>query len=105
LKRRFSIGVAQTIPQDDPDIGLCDNGNNGCNNNFGATIDNTNGVWVTKSYLLTDLTRESFGNPVTPSNFTGIHLKQVVRLIFEMGRNNSAGPCNVDFWLDEVEFF
>ena len=106
LKRRFSIGVAQTLPTGDPDGGAtCDNSNNGCNNNFGAMLSNTNGSWTTESYLFSDLTRESFGNPTTPSTFSGINLKQVIRLVWEEGRNNSAGTCHVDYWLDQVEFF
>ncbi len=106
LKRRFAFGVAQTLPFDDSDSGgACDNSNNGCNNNFGAMLDNTNGAWVTKSYLFSDLTRESFGNATSPSTFSGIHLKQIIRIVWEEGRNNSPGVCNVDYWVDQVEFF
>jgi hypothetical protein len=106
LKRRFAFGTAQTLPFDDSDSGgACDNSNNGCNNNFGAMLDNTNGVWVTKSYLFSELTRESFGNATTPSTFSGINLKQVIRIVWEEGRNNSPGVCTVDYWVDEVEFF
>lgn len=106
LVRRFGFAVAQTVPFGDPDGGgTCDNSNNGCYNNFGAMLDNTNGAWVTKSYNFTDLTRENFGNSVSPPTFSGVNLQQVIRLVFEFKRNNSAGTDHVDYWVDNIELF
>ncbi len=77
----------------------------GCYNYFGYTFPagSTNG-WQLYSFKFSDL-KVSYGVQPSPSSFTGINLTQVLGLLWQVGRQNSAGTSNVDFWVDEVYFY
>ncbi len=99
MKRRFAIGTAPTLPA--AQGGIC---NGACYNNFGADLSVTP-EWALKSYAFADLKRESgWGDPVTPPDLVD-HLKEFIDFEWAHSANNAAGSYNIDFWLDEVEFF
>lgn len=79
----------------------------GCYNYFGYTFptSSTNG-WVQYRFnFATDLAVTPYGKQPTPATLTGINLKQVLGLLWQVGRQNSAGPANIDFYVDEVYFY
>jgi hypothetical protein len=99
LKRRFAIGSAPTLPTSGG--GTC---TDGCYNNFGADMKVTPD-WMTNSFAFADLKRESgWGSPVTPPDLTD-HLKEFIDLEWANSANDAAGSYNIDYWVDEVEFF
>jgi len=99
LKRRFAIGTAPTLPTSGG--GACASD---CYNNFGADLALTPD-WTQKVYAFADLKRESgWGSPVTPPDLTD-HLKEFIDLEWANSANNAAGTYNIDYWVDEVEFF
>ena len=99
LKRRFAIGTAPTLPTSGG--GTC---SDQCYNNFGADL-SVAADWTAKTYALADLKRESgWGAPVTPPDLTD-HLKEFIDLEWANSANNAAGSYNIDYWVDEVEFF
>ncbi len=99
LKRRFGIGTAPTLPS--ANGGTC---TDGCFNNFGEDL-STTPDWAQKSYAFADIKRESgWGSPVTPPDLTD-HLKEFIDLRWANSANNVAGTYNIDFWVDEVEFY
>ncbi len=98
LKRRFGIGTAPTLPGDQG--GTC---STGCYDNFGADLAPTSD-WVKKVLPFSDIKREGWGGPVAPPDFTD-HLAELINLGWTHSANNMAGTYNIDYWVDEVEFF
>ncbi len=99
LKRRFGIGTAPTLPTSGG--GTC---SDGCYNNFGADLAVTPD-WTQIVYAFADMKRESgWGSPVTPPDLTD-HLKEFIDLEWANSANNAAGTYNIDYWVDEVEFY
>jgi hypothetical protein len=99
LKRRFAIGTTPTLPV--ADGGTC---TDGCYNHFGADL-SPSPDWVLKSYNFADMKRESgWGSPVTPPDLTD-HLKDFINIKWDHSANNAAGSYNIDYYVDEVEFF
>lgn len=99
LKRRFAIGTAPTLPTSGG--GTC---TDNCYNNFGADMKVTP-EWTANNYAFADLKRESgWGGPVTPPDLTD-HLKEFIDLEWANSANDAAGSYNIDYWVDEVEFF
>ncbi len=99
LKRRFAIGTAPTLPGSEG--GTC---SDGCYNHFGADMVMTPD-WTPKSYDFADLKRESgWGSPVTPPDLTD-HLKEFINVKWDNSANNAAGSYNIDFWVDQIEFY
>lgn len=97
--RRFAMPIAATLPTSGG--GTC---SDGCYNHFGADLSMT-GDWTLKSFSFSDLKRQSgWGSPVTPPDFTD-HLKELMNLEWSHNSGNSAGTYNIDYWVDEVEFF
>jgi len=101
LKRRFMIAVGATLPPSDDSSGYS---NNTKRNNFGVLLSSTNGAWSQSAIAFTSLTQESGYAAVSPPDF-GSHMKEVIWLQWSEGRNNVAGTCHVDYWLDTVEFY
>ncbi len=98
LKRRFGIGTASTLPSDQG--GTC---SSNCYDNFGADMVTTPD-WVKKTYAFSDIKREGWGAPVTPPDFTD-HLTELINVQWTNSANNTAGTYDVDYWVDELEFF
>jgi hypothetical protein len=101
LKRRFMIAVGATLPPDDDSSGYS---NNKKRNNFGVALSSTKGSWSQSTIAFSSLTQESGYAAVSPPDFAS-HMKEVIWLQWSEGRNNVAGTCNVDYWLDTVEFY
>ena len=102
IKRMFSIPIYYTQA---PPAGGCQAGKQ-CYAHFEASYANaTAGQWLPFSYKFTDLTRESWGNAITPSTLTGSNLQQVLWLMWEEGNNGTAGKAKVDFWVDQIQFY
>jgi hypothetical protein len=98
-ERRFKIPIAATLPTSGG--GTC---TDACYNHFGADL-STSAEWTLKSYSFSELKRLSgWGSPVSPPDFVD-HLSKVVFLQWDHGTGNNAGSYNIDFWVDEVEFF
>lgn len=97
--RRLSFAIAPTVPTSAG--GTCaDN----CYNHFGADLSVT-GDWAQKSYNFTDLKRGAgWGSAVLPPDLVD-HLKEVIDIEWSHNSQNIAGTCNIDYWVDEVEFF
>lgn len=99
LKRRFALGTAPTLPASEG--GTC---SDGCYNNFGADLA-PSADWIQKTYAFADMKRESgWGSPVTPPDLTD-HLKEFITIKWDHSANNVAGSYNIDYYVDEVEFF
>lgn len=98
LKRRFKVGSAPTLPGDQG--GTC---TSGCYDNFGADL-SPSSDWIKKTYAFVDLKREGWGAPVTPPDLTD-HLKEFISFSWSHSANNTAGTYNIDYWVDEVEFY
>jgi len=98
-ERRFKIPIAGTLPTSGG--GTC---TDNCYNHFGADLSVTPD-WTLKSYSFSDMKRlPGWGSPVSPPDFVD-HLSKVVFLQWDHGNGNDAGSFNIDFWVDEVEFF
>jgi hypothetical protein len=99
IKRRFAIAIAPTLPASDG--GICEDN---CYNHYGANLKPA-ADWVLMSYGFSDLTREAgWGGPVAPPDFTE-HLKEFIYMKWVDAANNAAGTFNINYWVDEVEFF
>lgn len=102
--RRFNYVIAAT--QQDIKGGTCPSN---CFDHFGVTLNNTGGVWIAKQYNFYGtapvLTRSGWGYPSGLSMLTPATLKQSIELQWQVGRNGSLGRYNVDYWIDDVEFF
>jgi hypothetical protein len=98
-KHRFSITTAQTVPV--ANGGTC---KRGCWNHYGADLEASDD-WQLKSYDFTDLKRESgWGSPVMPPDIVE-HLTEFINLQWAHSGMNMPAKYNVDYWVDEVEFF
>jgi hypothetical protein len=100
LYRRFNVGIGATTPQ--AGGGYANSTN--AYSHFGATLTTTGGVWTQKTFIFTSLIR-AFGTPLSPSTLSGNHLKELLEVEWQFGRNGSSGSSTVDYWIDEVEFF
>lgn len=103
--RKFSIPVAQTQP---PSAGGNCNPNaasNACYNDFTVGYANTNGNWVLTSADFSTFTRGNYGSSITPTTLSGSNLQQILMLSWMEGNLNVAGTVNVDFYIDEVQFY
>jgi hypothetical protein len=97
--RRFIVPISATLPGSAG--GTC---SDGCYNHFGADLSPT-GDWALKTIAFSDLKRQSgWGSMITPPDFVD-HLKELVSLEWDHSSGNTAGSYNIDFWVDEVEFF
>jgi hypothetical protein len=98
-KRRFSIATSQTVPV--ANGGTC---KRGCWNHYGADMESSD-EWQKKSYAFTDLKRESgWGSPVMPPDITD-HLMEFINLQWANSGTNMPAKYNIDYWVDEIEFF
>lgn len=110
-KRRMKIWAAQTVPAGNG--GICtpvaDCWNHfGYFYSFGSTVPLAlaRDTWYDMSHTWADLRREDYwGGVVTPTTFSGIHLEQILGIDWAFSRDNDFGTSNVDYWLDEIEFF
>ena len=103
--RKFSIPVAQTQP---PSAGGNCNPNaasNACYNDFTMSYPNTNGNWVLTSADFSTFTRGNYGSSISPTALSGSNLQQILMLTWMEGNLNVAGTVNVDFYIDEVQFY
>jgi hypothetical protein len=98
-KRIFAIPTFAT--QGTPSGGCTSN----CYDHFFMNYENTNGIWRLYNVDFLSLGRQGFGAPMTPNNLAGGNLKQVLWLMWQEGRNNTAGTSTVDLWIDSIEFY
>lgn len=104
-KRTFSLPVAQTQP---PSAGGdCNPGaaSNACYNDFNVVYSNTNGAWQLLTCPFSSFTRGSYGASISPATLSGLNLKQILMLDWTEGNSNAVGIANVDFYIDEIDFF
>ena len=98
-RRRFGIGIASTVPAALGGVCL-----QKCGNDYGANLKPADD-WQALSYDFSDLKREDgWGESVDPPDLTD-HLKEIVYIKWDHGTTNVAGTYNVDYWVDEVEFY
>jgi hypothetical protein len=98
-RRRFAIAVAPTVATSEGGTCL-----DQCGNHYGADLKQSDD-WVKLDFKFNDLTREQgWGSAVTPPNLSD-HLQEFIYLKWESGANNVKGTFNIDYWVDEVEFF
>ncbi len=98
-RRRFGLAIASTAP-----VALGGVCQQKCGNDYGANLKPTSD-WQEMSYNFTDLKREEgWGESIDPPDFTD-HLKEIIYIKWDHGTTNVAGTYNVDYWVDEVEFF
>jgi hypothetical protein len=102
--RSFSIPVLQTS---NPPNGTCNPNasSNACYNNFENVYSNTGGVWQLVSFPFSSFTRQGYGSAITPPTLSGANLQQIVSLMWSEGNDNVKGTINVDFYVDQVQFF
>jgi len=110
-KRSFSIPVAQTQPTsaggdcDKPPFAAPPSTNNPCYNDFANSYNSTNGVWQQMVFPFSSFTRGSYGAAITPTTLSGANLQQILMLAWSESNNNVKGIINVNFYVDEVQFF
>ncbi len=98
-RSRFSVAIAPTVSTSEGGTCL-----DQCGNHYGANI-NASQDWTEVSYKFGDLTREQgWGATVTPPNLPD-HLQELIYIKWEHGANNVKGTFQMDYWVDEVEFF
>ncbi len=97
--RRFAISIAPIMPSSAGGTCL-----DGCYNNFGYDLA-SKGEWTLVTLPFANLTRQpGWGNTITPPEFTE-HLKEILGIEWTHNAGNTAGSYNIDYWVDEVEFF
>jgi len=75
-----------------------------CGNNDGINMPAVT-EWTQESFDFADLTREEgWGAPLEAPDLTD-HLKEFLYLQWYHGANNTPGTYNIDFWVDDVEFY
>lgn len=104
-KRIFSMPIAQTQPSSaggdcNPSAAL-----NACYNDFFITYNNTNGAWQLVTAPFSSFTRGNYGSAVTPTTLSGTNLQQILMLDWLESNNNVAGFINVDFSVDQIQFY
>ena len=98
-KRRFSIATAPTVP-----VNLGGTCKRGCWNHYGMDMD-VSDEWELKSYGFGELKRETgWGSPVMPPDLTD-HLTEFLDLQWVNSGQNVPARYNVNYWVDEIEFF
>jgi hypothetical protein len=103
--RSFSIPVLQTS---NPPNGTCNPnaaGGGACYNNFEYVYSTTGGAWQLVTLPFSSFTRQNYGPALTPPTLSGANLEQIVSLQWSEGGNNVPGTVNVDFYVDQVQFF
>ncbi len=99
--RVFSIPIVKTSVAP---AGTCATYNT-CYNNFAFTYPNTGGAWVLETIPFTSMTRGNYGGSFTPSTLSGANLQEILSLQWSEGNQNVPATVNVDFAVDEVQFF
>ena len=98
-RRRFGVGIASTVSKNYG--GVCVDK---CGNDYGVNLKPAND-WQELAYNFADLKREEgWGDSIDPPDFTD-HLKEIIYIKWDHGTANVAGGYNIDYWVDEVEFF
>ena len=92
-----------TVQEAAPPLGTC-KALSGCYNYFGYQFPGPTNGWKPYSFDFTSLIT-SFGVTPIPPTFTGENLQEVLGLLWEESRQNTAGHSDVDFWVDEVYFY
>ncbi len=102
--RSFQIPVLQTS---NPPNGTCNPNatSNACYNNFEYVYGNTGGNWQLVNLPFSVFTRQNYGAAVTPPTLSGANLQQIVSLMWTEGNDNVKGTINVDFYVDQIQFF
>jgi hypothetical protein len=97
--RRFAIPIAGTVP---PSAGGTCSDN--CYNHFGKDLVPSDG-WVLVNAPFKDLQRiPGWGSPVGSPEFPE-HLTEIIDIEWNHNSANTGGKTNIDFWVDEVEFY
>jgi hypothetical protein len=99
-KRIFAIPIYAT---QEPPAGGCVPP--GCYDHFFVNYENTNGQWRLMNVDFLSMGRQGFGPALSPNTLSGNNLKQVLWLMWQEGRNNSAGTSTVEFMVDSIEFY
>jgi len=98
-KRIFAVPLFAT--QGTPSGGCTSN----CYDHFFVNYESTNGAWRLFNVDFLSMGRQGFGAGLTPPTLSGDNLKQVLWLMWQEGRNNTAGSSIVDLWVDSIEFY
>jgi hypothetical protein len=104
-KKYFSIPIAQTEPPSSG--GNCDPNatSNACYNDFAFIVTSTGGNWEQMTIPFSSFTRGAYGSAISPTTLSGTNLQQVLMLEWGESNNNVAGTINVDFYVDQVQFY
>lgn len=103
-KRDFSIPVYQT--QGTPQGGCVGGNAGGCYDNFTTDLSaGTAGQWEFFKVPFSSLVQAYAGVVTNPPTFTGANLQQMLWLQWEESRNNTAGTSNIDYWVDDIQFY
>lgn len=99
--RSFSIPIVKTSTAPAGTCALY----NTCYNGFSYAYGSTGGNWQLVSLPFASLTRGNYGGSITPPTLSGANLKEFLSLQWSEGNNNVMGTVNVDFSVDEIQFF
>ncbi len=99
--RVFSIPIVKTSVAP---AGTCATYNT-CYNNFSVSYAPTGGSWALATIPFKSMTRGNYGGSFTPSDLSGVNLQEFLSLQWSEGNQNVPATVNVDFSVDEVQFF
>ena len=104
--RRFNIATIWTVPPSEGGLSTANGGCLSCYDHYSAVFaPGSTGGWVLRTYTFTSLQRQGFGSPTLPTSMPAAYRTDFVKLVFQFGRNGSAGTSTVDYAVDEFSFF
>lgn len=99
--RSFSIPIVKTSVAP---AGTCATYNS-CYNGFAQAYNNTGGAWTPVNIVLASMVRGNYGGAISPTTLSGTNLQEILGLQWSEGNQNVPGTVNVDFSVDEIQFY
>lgn len=100
--RRFFITLPELTPLSDG--GTCTGTSGRCGDSFGAFLDPAPTNWTKMVFNFSSLVQEGWGLKPDPPDLPG-NADHLFWLQWNHSGGNVAGTYNVDYWVDNVEFF
>jgi hypothetical protein len=69
------------------------------------TYTGTGGAWTLTTAPFSSFTRGSYGAAISPTTLSGLNLQQILMLNWSESNSNVPGTINIDFYVDEVQFY